>query len=76
MSSSSFPTWISPNSDSWGKIFPSPDLVLDRPDRPFSMTLKLPYIFVDLDETLVHSVAKESSAGRKRPGFDCFASGP
>ncbi len=43
---------------------------------PFFMSLKLPYVFVDLDETLVHSVAKELSVGRKRPNFDSFAYGP
>lgn len=38
------------------------------------MPLKLPYIFVDLDETLVHAIAKESPI--KRTDFDCFAYGP
>lgn len=39
------------------------------------MNLKLPYLFVDLDETLVHSIEKERLGGRKLPDFESFAHG-
>ena len=39
------------------------------------MNLKLPYLFVDLDETLVHSIEKDRLGRRKLPDFDHFAHG-